>query len=462
MDLNEIEGLGGRIQSFWERYGAGTQTKTRDTSTYGYHYLSSILRLESGRTIARISRTAGVPMQNMQHYISKSPWSGPQVIKQVRQDIANHPHFAQGSMLLGDESADDRRGEVLVGGGRQYNGRLGKVDLSQVGVFLSVVKDGKHNWLDGELFLPEAWFDEAHQELRQRLGVPANRHFQTKLELFWQMVQRGQTEGVAFDAVAVDGLYGQSFWLRQQMNQAHIEFYADVPANTKVYLSEPVIGLAQNRRGPKATKPSVRTPQGYRVDQLRQHPQVLWQTLTLRPTERGWLIADFARLPVWTVQDDLTVTAQWLLMRRQGKKVSYTLSNAPTDTPLHTMALRKSQRYFIERDNQDAKSEFGWDEIQTTTFLAWEHQLAFTILAQWFITQTRLDWEAQSECDPQLFARYDVALLPALSVANVRELLRAALPLPTLSPLAAASLVVEHLDNRTRSRKSRLLHPPDP
>lgn len=412
--------------------------------------------------MATISRTAGIDVQNMHHYISKSPWSGAQVIKQARLDIAAYPHFASGGVLIGDESADDRRGAVLVGGGRQYNGRLGKVDLSQVGVFLSLAKDGKHTWLDGELFLPEAWFDDAHQELRARLGLPAERRFQTKLQLFWQMVQRCQREGIVFDAVAVDGLYGQSFWLRQQLDQADIEFYADVPANTKVYLSEPVIGLPQSHRGPKATKQRVLSPQVYRVDQLRQHPRVLWQTLTLRPTERGWLIADFARLPVWTVQDDLTVTHYWLLMRRQGKKVSYTLSNAPADTPLQTLALRKSQRYFIERDNQEAKSEFGWDEIQTTTFLAWEHQLALTILAQWFITQTRLDWEAQSAYDPDLLARYQVTLLPALSVANVRALLRAALPLPTLSPLAAASLVVEHLDNRTRSRKSRLLHASDP
>jgi hypothetical protein len=49
-------------------------------------------------------------------------------------------------------------------------------------------------------------------------------------------------------------------------------------------------------------------------------------------------------------------------------------------------------------------------------------------------------------------------VLPALSVANVRELLRATLPLPTLSPLDAAALVVEHLDNRTRSRQSRILN----
>jgi len=328
--------------------------------------------------------------------------------------------------------------------------------LSQVGVFLSLAKDGKHNWLDGELFLPEAWFDEAHQELRNRLGVPEERRFQSKLGLFWQMVQRSQREGVAF---AVDGLDGQSFWLRQQLDQAQIEYYADVPANTKVYLSKPIIGIPQNRRGPKAKKPKVLSPLAYRVENLRDHPSVLWQSLTIRPTERGWLNAEFARIPVWTVQDDsLTVTKQWLLMRRQGKKVSYTFSNAAADTSLQTMALRFAQRYFIERDNQDAKSEFGWDEIQTTTFLAWGHQLAFTILAQWFITQTRLDWEERIDRDSQLLAQYQVSRLPALSVANVRELLRTALPLPTLSPLDAASRVVEHLDNRTRSRKSRLLN----
>lgn len=394
----------------------------------------------------------------MHHYISKSPWSGPKVIQDARSEITSHPHFASGSILIGDESADARSGEVLVGGARQYNGRLGKVDLSQVGVFLSIAKDGKHNWLDGELYLPEAWFDDDHQELRKRVGIPEERQFQTKLELFWQMVQRCQREGIDFDAVAMDGLYGQSFQLRQQLDQANIEYYADIPANTKVYLSNPVIGIPQNKRGPKAKKLKVLSPMAYRVENLPSHPSVIWHTLTIRPTERGWLTADFARLPVWTVQDDMTVTKQWLLIRRQGKKHSYSFSNAPEETSLMTMASRKTQRYFVERDNQDAKSEFGWDEIQTTTFLAWQHQLAFTILALWFITQTRLDWEQEAEHDPLLLQRYEVTLLPSLSVANVRTLLRAALPLPSLSTAEAASLVVEHLDNRTRSRKSRILN----
>ena len=60
------------------------------------------------------------------------------------------------------------------------------------------------------------------------------------------------------------------------------------------------------------------------------------------------------------------------------------------------------------------------------------------------------------ERDPALLDYYEDDVLPMLSVANVRELLRAAMPLPQLSSQEAAALVIEHLVNRTRSRKSRL------
>ena len=105
------------------------------------------------------------------------------------------------------------------------------------------------------------------------------------------------------------------------------------------------------------------------------------------------------------------------------------------------MAWRKSQRYLIERSNQDAKDEFGWDEFQTRKYRAWEHQLALTILAAWFIAETRLDWMQRLQQDPALLEKYEVEVLPQLSVGNVRELLRAALPLPQLSPEEAAQLV---------------------
>jgi len=197
------------------------------------------------------------------------------------------------------------------------------------------------------------------------------------------------------------------------------------------------------------------------VDRLRDEANTRWQTLTLRSTERGELTAEFAARRVWTVwQDDQSqyhCREEWLVLRRdRDGKCYYALSNASVETPLPVLATRKCQRFFIERANQDAKSELGWDEIQTTKFLAWQHHLALTMLAAWFIAETKLDWAIQFARDPDLLAQYEVEVLPALSVANVRALLRATLPLPQLSPNQAIDLVVKHLVNRLRSRKSRL------
>ena len=115
-------------------------------------------------------------------------------------------------------------------------------------------------------------------------------------------------------------------------------------------------------------------------------------------------------------------------------------------------------RYFVERSNQDAKSELGYDEFAGQRWLAWEHHVALTILSCWFVAQTKLDWLQEYPRDPLLASEWEVDVLPALSMANVRELLRATMPLPQLSEDKAAQLVVTHLVNRTLSRKSRLKH----
>jgi SRSO17 transposase len=456
LPLIEIENLGDRLSQFWQRFGQKTRTKTRDTSAYGLAYLSGMLRLETNRTMAQLGRIANITEQNMQHFMSNSPWSGPELIEMVQDEIGQCPEFQSGSVLILDESADDKAGSSSVGASRQYNGRRGKVDLCQVGVFVSLANNGLNCWVDGEVFIPEVWFSEAYADPRQRAGIAPERHFQTKPELGWQMIQRVKARGLPFEAVAFDSLYGQNPWLRNQLATVGLEYYADVPASLRVYLECPVIGWPQNKRGPKAKKQRVSSPRSYRVEQVARLDDTIWHTITLRADERGQLVADFAARRVWTVRDDLTVVEEWLLIRREGSKFTYTLSNAPLDTPLTTMAARKSQRYFIERSNQDAKSEFGWDEFQAIKLLAWEHQLALTILAHWFITQTRLDWARRYQRDPALLTHYEVEVLPALSVANVRTMLRAALPLPQLSPQQAADLVVKHLDNRVRSRKSRL------
>jgi hypothetical protein len=58
--------------------------------------------------------------------------------------------------------------------------------------------------------------------------------------------------------------------------------------------------------------------------------------------------------------------------------------------------------------------------------------------------------------DPALAHQVAVEVWPALSTANVRELLKAVWPLPQRTPAEAIDLVITHLIHRARSTSSRL------
>ena len=452
--LEEVPTLGERLSKYYERFRGQLRTRTRDTSEYGYKYISCLLRMETGRNLANIGRKTKVSGQNLQHFISNSPWSGRSLIEAIQDEIKVHPAFQQAILVL-DESAEEKAGPESAGAGRQHNGRLGKIEMSQVGVFLSLVTPDVNTWIDGELYIPKHWFEERHAEKRKAIGIPGERTFQKKPELGWQMIQKAQAREIPFQAVVMDDLYGRNSILRQQLDKAHIEYYGDVPVDTQVYLTQPEVVYPLTKRGKPSKNPKIVGAKAYQVRTLGRDPTLQWQTIRLRPNERGYLEAKFARRRVWVVYGT-QIRQEWLLIRQDAVQITYVLSNATEDTPLETMAWRKTHRYLIERSNQDEKGELGWDEFQTRKFRAWEHQLAMTILAAWFIAETRLDWIKRFTQDPALLAKYEVEVLPQLSVGNVRELLRAAMPLPQLSPYEAAQLVMTHLVNRTRSRKSRL------
>ena len=459
LPLEAIHNLAGRLRRFWERYRVCFKTRTRDSSEYAYHYLSGQLRMDTQRNFANIGRQAGVSGQNMHHFMSNSPWRVQAIFRQVQQEIATTPGLAHGGILILDESADEKAGSHSAGAGRQHNGRLGKIEMSQVGTFLAYAKGPVWTWVDGELFLPEHWFSPQMAKERARVGIPPQRQFETKIELGWKMIQRVKGNGLPFEAVTCDDLYGRSGRLRRQLDEADILYMADVPEDTQVYLTQPDFGIPprRSRRGRPPTRPQVLNEvKPVEVRQVARRSDTVFHRSRVRSTERGELEDPFAMRWVWTIHHGV-LAEEWLVIRHEAsKRYSYALSNAPVNTPQDYLAWLKCMRYFVERVNQDAKSEAGWDDLQAQKYRAWEHHLALTVLATWFVAQTKLEWAEQYPRDPTLAQQFDVDVLPALSMANVRELLRAAMPLPQLTPETAAELVVEHLVNRTRSRKSRL------
>src|SRR5215510_1512101 len=413
----EIKTLGQRLYQFWERYADCFETTTRDASHYALGFLSGLLRMTTERNFSNIARTMGESPQNVQHFMTNSPWSGQEVLQQIREEVAAKPAFAKSGALILDESADEKGSEKTVGAGRQHNGRLGKIDMSQVGTFLAYAHSGD-----------------------------------------WMWIERVSSEGLLFEVVCCDTLYGRSFWLRRKLSEAKLIYCADVPANTQVYLEKPAVDVPPHLKGRRKAKPRVLSEEKpMEVRQISGLGETVWRQVEVRATERGYLRDEFSARRVWTTQNGEQPVEEWLVMRRDGEgKIHYALSNEPADAPLERLAWGKCQRVFIECANRDTKSEIGWDELRAQKFPAWEHELALVCLATWFMAQTKLDWRERSPRDPELGSEFGVDELPELSMANVRELLRAAMPLPQLSVEGATDLVIEHLINRTRSRKSRL------
>lgn len=446
------------------------RTKTRDSAGYAYVYLSGLLRMETKRNFANIGRKTETPGQNIQHFMSNSPWSAQAVIRQVQKEVTAKPGLEHGGVLILDESADEKAGEQSAGVGRQYNGRIGKVDLSQVGVFLAYSNISPSaptptwSWVDGELFLPKHWFAPEMAKERKRLGIPEERESATKVELGWRMIERTIANGLRPELVAFDDNYGRSNWLRAKLDQAGQVYMADVPSDYQVYLSKPTIGVPSVEPGKKGRTPTrervLSDDKPAKVSEVAVREDTLWQRVRVRSIERGEINDEFAVRRVWTTRDSeqgLPVSEEWLVIRREASgRLNYSLNNAPADSTTEQLAWMKCQRYFVERTNQDAKSELGWDEFQAQKYRAWEHELALTVLASWFIAETKLDWAKQFERDPALAREFEVEVLPRLSTANVREMLRATMPLPQLTPEQATNLVVEHLVNRTRAKKSRI------
>lgn len=456
-----IKKLAERLHEFWERFAECFETQTRDGSHHAMDYLSGLLRMTKERNFTNIAHTAGSSPQNIQHFMSNSPWEGAEVLAQIREEIRETPEFATGGVLILDESADKKVSEKTAGAGRQYNGRLGKIEMSQVGTFLAYANDGIWTWIDGELFLPKHWFERPKTKESRRLGIPPDRKFATKIELGWRMIERAASEGLPFEWVCCDTLYGRNFSLRRKMAHAGLTYMADVPTNTQVYLERPEVGVpAKNPgKGRRAfTRPRVLSAdKPVEVRQLAADPGTKWTRIRVRATERGEINDEFCARLIWTTTSGEPPFQEWLVMRREADgSVHYALSNASAETPLERLAWAKCQRFFIEVSNREAKSDAGWDELRAQKYQAWEHQLALSCLATWFIAQTKLDWRKEHPRDPELFKELGLEQLPPLSMANVCDLLRAAMPLPQLTVERATDLVVDHLLNRARSRKSRL------
>ena len=459
MPQEAVSDLAGRLRRVWSRFRDCFKTATRDTRENAWVYLGGLLTLATKRNYSNIvRRVVGVyeDGQSLQQFMSDSPWAGENVFRQIQREIPQRPGLAGGMSTL-DESGDACAGEHKAGAARQYLGREGKVDLGQVGGLVGYSQNAVWAMVGAELYLPEVWFAPAQAKLRQRWHIPAECTFATKPQLGLALIRQARANGLEFAVVGMASLYGRDGQLRADRDAEHFVYMADIPADTCVYLQPPVVGIPETPVGKKGrpfSQPQVLNDVApVAVRTLVGHPDFALRPLAIRHTERGLLTYACAAHRVWTLTPAAEVREEWLFLRKETDDTfSFSLSNAALDVPLHTLALWRCQRDFIERTFQDAKAEGGWDEWVARKYRAWMHHTALDALALWFVAETKLEWAQAHPRDSQLAQALKIAVLPALSMSNVRELLRTVMPLNQLSPDEATRLVIKHLVNRSNSR----------
>jgi SRSO17 transposase len=191
----------------------------------------------------------------------KSPWAEQGVYEQIQAEISQKPELRSGSLLILDEYADEKAGILSADSLRQYNGRIRKVDECQVSVVLGYANRQIQPWptwaiVDSDPYLAEEWFTPDFWELRHKLGVPAERKvFENKPELGLKMIRRTKLHQLPFEAVLCDALYGRRSQFRCQLNQEHLLYMADIPANLRIYLDQPIVGIPESKPGKKDPKP---------------------------------------------------------------------------------------------------------------------------------------------------------------------------------------------------------------
>jgi SRSO17 transposase len=350
--------------------------------------------------------------QSLQNFLSYSPWRERGILDQLARD-ANHLIGGDAdSCFIVDESAVAKKGHKSVGVSRQWNGRLGKIDTCQVGVYGALCRRDQAILIDTRLFLPESWTNDPDRCVEA--GVPEDRLAHCKkAELALDLVKLARHNGVDFQWVGGDAFYGDDPEFLRQLDQLGETFMLDIHKDQTIYLKDPAPYISQRKptRGRRSTR--LQTDQlAVEVGQwAEQQPQSAWEKMLVRNSTKGFISARVLHRQVWLWDGEEQQAHQWHLvvsepnMSKNNRK--YSLSNAPSDTPISRLVYMQGQRYWVERAIEDGKSHAGLADYQVRSWTGWHHHMAMVMLALLFMLETKI----KHEDSHQLLSCYDIQVL---------------------------------------------------
>jgi len=387
--------MGSRFQSFSKRYERHFHRGTRSGSIQAEMYLQGLMQALRKNMERMEEVVPDCNYQSLHHFVSESDWEFRAVLDQVAADADRLLGGSTDSCLLIDESSFQKKGKSSVGVERQWNGRLGKVENSQVAVFVSLAQGRYSTLIDTRLYLPKRWVEDPRRCLAA--GVPKPEVvLKSKADLAIEMVVQARLNGVRFAWVGADGGYGKEPAFLRRLAELGEVFVADVHKSQQIYLQDPDPRVPE-KKGLRGKPPSLLQAQSesQRVDAwAASQPPELWQKVAVRPGTKGEVRVEALRERVWLWDGSEEKAHRWhvLAIREVSSPttIKYVLSNAPAETSLERLVQMQRQRFWIERCFEDAKSECGLADYQVRGWRAWHHHMALVMMAMLFMLEEKL------------------------------------------------------------------------
>jgi SRSO17 transposase len=335
------------------------------------------------KTCEPIAIQAGLPRKPIQFFVGSGKWDDEAVMTELRTHVRETLAGPDGVVVI-DPSAFPKKGTESCGVGRQWCGRLGKVDNCQVGVFLAYAASVGYAPLDRWLYLPADWADDKVR--RAKCHVPAEVKFQEKWQIALALLDRS-LPGLPHGWITGDDDFGRASEFRAKLRLRQERYLLDVPCNTTVR-------DLQRRRPPRkrAGVGRKREVPFRRADVwAASQPESRWERITVRAGEKGPLEVDAMTVRVRAKQDGrIGPEERLVVIRPVGQpRIDYALTNAGAEVPLAELVGVQRQRHRIEEVFEAGNGEAGLDHYEVRSWVGWHHHMTLSLVALWFLCLER-------------------------------------------------------------------------
>ena len=299
-----------RMKEFLEPFAANL-VRIEQKNTLEVCVRGRISTLER-RTLQPIAKAHGLPRRPIQRFVGDGPWDEQPMIGELRAQVVEHLGHADAVLTI-DPSGFQKKGEDSVGVARQWCGRLGKVENSQKGVYLSYASPRGFALVDFRLYLPREWADDAGR--RARCYVPEKVEFRTCQQIAEHLVLTASS--MPHSWVTADDEFGRDSEFRHSLRFYGERYLLDVPSNVRVVPGEAPAGSRRTHPKPAAVPPQPLTAKAWADAQDKRTSA----QFVVRDGQKGPIRVRAAVVPVLTRnshEDEFTAHERLVVIQTMG------------------------------------------------------------------------------------------------------------------------------------------------